>query len=654
MNNAIRKGAPVLVALSVFFSGCSGMSQKESSNQIETVTAELQSYAGPGEIYRRFGKRSLTKDYQIIRVEGEWSEVEDLSDRFYMKTGELDQDKVQNAPHVVRTGEENGSVDKPFYHFQDVCALNPRKEGYLYSTPELFDPIGVIHTQEPLVIVSMEEYDEITPIICVEHEDNNGRYRAYADLRELLGTADPDNGFERAQSQNAFIEKNGVRYVSTENTNFEPHASELNGNNYDSYDSEWKPTSQDINKLRDRSGEIVDAKIEWVQTLDPFSNDFSGGERDYMTVRNASLSGNDFATLETQGEENLQPLVDLFYGNSIRLQADESSHFSMADEQTQEFSIRYDLYTHGENQRITLYTAKPWESIRAETYMSKRFDLSEVIYGEEWQGCNSKEKAQEKEDEVIRLMYPELSSAKIVSMEMQFGDTSEMINTFGFNLFFTKDLDLIAVPTLSPNTKFSVFADGRYVTDAAKDLKRCRIKLDDHARDKLIELLGASELYVGGKPAEDPIPLDPIDADQQTPEAPGSSQNVQSGNVTFDQIVGDWKIDTDRTMAMSGVSMWEILGKGGSDAGSHMTIYSDSRFETEGGIEFGFGIGYGGVGKVYLSDDGSIGYVITPYEISEDIGEMIYTICENGEAQLKMPFDYGPGIIDLSGRKSAE
>lgn len=427
--------------------------ETQTSANEEQIYTSIGIYAGPGTDYHYIRETRLHNIRTVIRIEGEWAEVELSGGRGYVESNLIKNKINSNVPRVTTRIDVSQNVPiypSVYYHnlafqiFDEARVYSDCGKNYLCTIPAGTRVLFLCQENN-----SYRKWDQIEFLL------NEEKYRGYVTHTDLLALDNPLKNFEKVKETNALLRYEGKKYYST-------------------------------------SGEIVSASVNDWRTISEFN--ITDKKIDVLAGITAVIAGNDidehsmlstsgFPALESggfintnAGATNLQTaysFADFLIGGFV----------DFARGANKGLNLHVELKKYQGEQKIVISTGSPIE----EAHAGKSLTLEEILVKNDKDNSAAVVFASEKANEIIKNLYPDLDPNKNYTMVLNFSAVS--ISDYGYYLVFDRDKQLYAVPIIHQGTSFPVYHNGIMVKNAAWDFAGYMMKVDDNTSERIIKVL---------------------------------------------------------------------------------------------------------------------------------------------------------------------
>ncbi len=435
---------------------------KNADNTIaeETIIDEIALFAGLGEDYYEYGTVNKTDIKKVLKIEGEWAEVQLLKQRAYIKKDDIGELCTNDIPRVVYKLSFNQTVKQ----YPTVYCYNT--EIVLFDDVKLYNDvkgnsIGEINAGEKVKVLFKEKsgivtYNQIEAII------NGKKYRYYTNHMDLFSLDNPLLNFEKVKETNAVLSYKGENYYSTSGENTQLPRDWKVKEEFAIGQTEYDIWAGIVNVIasNDVNDEAMDAAAGFIDI----------DEREFINSNIKSKAGS-----------NLISFVDFFFNGTL--------NFLQGAQKTTVLKIQ--LKECSGEQKIVIKTGTPIES----TYAGKTMSLEELIVNYNNTAAtmiNSSKIA----DEMIRSIYPSYDKNKKYHMQITFAKDTD---GYGYYIVIDKDYKVYVVPIVHKGTSMAIYSDGQLVYDAAFDLASCMLQVDDGSAQKILQLLEENGITIKGR-----------------------------------------------------------------------------------------------------------------------------------------------------------
>ncbi|WP_294156902.1 hypothetical protein [uncultured Selenomonas sp.] len=418
------------------------------------AAAMVDVYAGPGTEYDAMGTLDTSCIPKAVKVEGSWVEVEANGIRGYVTAAAVPALITDRVPRVVDTLSQNVT---PYPQMKRIL-----------GTIQLFDDATVTRSPaSPKAVIETVPAGTTVRLLCFEEQghvnyaqievaDENGRWRGYSPLDDLLSYDNPLRNFPGVKQTNAIVRYQGHDYYSTTDMPVK-HA----------VGKQWKVMSEQ--GLTHFEIDIL-AGLTNMIAANGLNDDVlraSGGSQDFRLYNARTRRMQNMNFTNTRLMKGFSTVDTLLGGISSFIEGANKSVF-----------YKVSLLTCDGERKIVIRTASPFEFYRA----GQTLTLAEILYRD------SSDLFSHRDDAYIKRLYPELPKDRRYEMFLHYAeDFSE--NPYGYYIFFDKNLKAYSNLIIHNGTEFKIYSDHKFLFDMVPDLARCVMPLNDRDTEILVDLL---------------------------------------------------------------------------------------------------------------------------------------------------------------------
>ena len=435
---------------------------KDVSNTMsdEVKIDEIALFAGPGEDYYVYGTVNKVDIKKVLKIEGEWAEVQLLNRRAYVRRDDIAELCTNEIPRVVY----KLSFDQNVKLYPTVYCYNT--EIVLYDDVKLYNDVkgnsvGEIDAGEKVKVLFKEKSGIVT-YNQIEVTIDEKKYRYYANHMDLFSLDNPLVNFEKVKETSAVLSYEGEDYYSTSGENTQLPRDWKVKEEFSISKTEWDIWAGIVGVIA--SNDVND------EAMDAAAGLINVEEREFINSNVKSNTGS-----------NMVSFIDFFFNGTL--------NFLKEAQKTTILQIQ--LKECGGEQKIVIKTGTPIE----QKYAGKKMSLEELIVNHNNTAAtmiNSSKKA----NEIIKSIYPKYDKNKKYHMQMTFAKNTD---GYGYYIVIDKDYKVYAVPIVHEGTSMAIYSDGQLVYDAAYDLASCMIQVDEESAQKILQLMEENGITIKGK-----------------------------------------------------------------------------------------------------------------------------------------------------------
>ena len=426
------------------------------------VEKPIETYAGPGDQYRKIDSIYESAIDEYIYEQTGWLEVESDHRRVYVRKSDLSESQISDIPLVVKR-IPYGPTPRPNIVFLSgvnrtlTCGVDIHSgPDFSYSVMSTLDP-GTKLTI--LYQLPQKSITDINPFLLVEYETSDGLQRGYADKNTVMDIYNPLNGFDMVKQSNASFDYLGDTYYSTI----------ASTTALDGWSTKYSTTISDIQ---------FDFMAAVTGAIDSNDNniDLVGETWMYDAKLNANIPVN------TQNNGNVQ--------NKVNGALDLIGMFNAAlSSGNKSMAIQVDMQTYKNEGRIILRSGAPFETAHAGDQV-----LLSALIAQNGSALSLVER-NKRADQLIRAICPEITGSGLWDMQITFSDDYS-IDPYGYYYVFDKDANVYAHLILHPGTRFLVFQEEKERIDITGRIAGIQLQVDGEVRDRILQMLNENGIHL--------------------------------------------------------------------------------------------------------------------------------------------------------------
>lgn len=432
---------------------------RTNGKPVEQRTLTL--YAGPGTDYVSLGSIQENEIDAYILEEGSWIEIDYGSGYGYVQEDSLEDFDKSNLPYVSQEIIV-GPTQRPYVVYYDNLSLTLTDEVDVYSgassafgirdTLEEGTQVSVLHE-----VVGDGIVNSINPIILIEYNGADGKFRGYALRNALLDVDNPLRGFDEVKQNNAAFTYNGETYYSTA-----AYPTALDG---------WRSVySESLTQIRFNWLSAVTGAIA--------SNDSDNVLENETWLYDAKANAVVKTDTSSTSKETFDTTMDVFGMVNAALSSGNES-----------IALRVDLETCEEEGRMLIRGGTPFETPKAG---KTNISLSSMIAKG---GALDLVTCNQQADEMIRALCPEITGSESCSMLMTFSkDFSD--NPYGYSYIIGANGKVYAQLIIHSGTRFLVYQGGELVGDLAPRLAGMMMEVNEETASRILEVLAENGIQM--------------------------------------------------------------------------------------------------------------------------------------------------------------
>lgn len=426
-------------------------------------------YAGPGTDYTSMG--TINKNYvkRAVKIENDWIEIECNGLRGYVHTKSVPELCTNDIPRVVYSISQNVTLYPQIMNSNIDFKLYDDAE--VYRSPSNTESTEIIKAGQTVKFLCVEKntYAEYAQF---EVNLNGQKWRAYSRVDDLLSLDNPLKDFENVKKTNGIVYYKGKNYYSSTGI---PVKGVL--------EKQWKLV--DEKTLVKSRFDILAGLTNMIAANSDSCDDIvraSGGQYYGYKFYNSQHNRYENVNLENAKMSGAITVADAFIGGGV--------NFLEGGNKGVYFKI--DLLECDGEYKIVIRTDTPIEA----PYAGQETNLDTILVQRDHTNF-----LMHADDKAIKEMYPDLRKDKTYSVQMIFSNNLQD-NPYGYYIVFDKNLKAYAVPIIHPGTAFNVYSEHKMLFNAAIDLGRSFIPVNDSDSQLLKAMLEENGFHLTNTPVE--------------------------------------------------------------------------------------------------------------------------------------------------------